>query len=426
LIKIYSKNSHLKFIELSFIILPLALISGPFLPDFIIVTSSIIFIHYCFKYYNFHLFKNKFFYLFLIYYFYISINSVFNNPNFDSIKISFSFVRFGVYTVAIIYLITCNEKILKNFFYVLFFCITILIFDGFFQYYFSYNIFGKPLVEAHRVSSFFGDELILGSYISRFFPILFGLFILLKNEIKINNSLIIIVFILAEVLVFLSGERTSFLFINLAAIYSLIMLKQFRKIRAISLISSIFILVLISFASNNVKSRIINHTLDQTRILNSGKLKVALNDNDQGIYIFSKQHTHHYITSIRMFVENKYFGVGVKNFRNFCNKHDYSVSNLSCSTHPHNTYLQILSELGLIGFLFILSFFLTFCYYSFIHILSKFKKTQFFSSFQICMLSGILIILWPIAPSGNFFNNWLIIISMIPVILFIWAIKLNK
>ena len=33
------------------------------------------------------------------------------------------------------------------------------------------------------------------------------------------------------------------------------------------------------------------------------------------LYIFSKEHTHHYITAYRMFLDNKILGVGVKNFR---------------------------------------------------------------------------------------------------------------
>jgi uncharacterized membrane protein YoaT (DUF817 family) len=41
------------------------------------------------------------------------------------------------------------------------------------------------------------------------------------------------------------------------------------------------------------------------------------------LYIFSKQHTHHYITAYRMFLDNKILGVGVKNFRNFCNDEKY-------------------------------------------------------------------------------------------------------
>ena len=55
-----------------------------------------------------------------------------------------------------------------------------------------------------------------------------------------------------------------------------------------------------------------------------------------------------------MFLDNKIFGVGMKNFRNYCSDDKYQVSKLSCSTHPHNTYIQILTETGLFGFLFIL------------------------------------------------------------------------
>ena len=32
----------------------------------------------------------------------------------------------------------------------------------------------------------------------------------------------------------------------------------------------------------------------------------------------------------------------------------YSVSELSCASHPHNTYIQILSETGIVGFIFLI------------------------------------------------------------------------
>ena len=54
-----------------------------------------------------------------------------------------------------------------------------------------------------------------------------------------------------------------------------------------------------------------------------------LNDKEEK-YIFSKEHTHHYITAYRMYLDNKIFGVGVKNFRKFCKNENYSVSILSC------------------------------------------------------------------------------------------------
>ena len=41
-------------------------------------------------------------------------------------------------------------------------------------------------------------------------------------------------------------------------------------------------------------------------------------EQKEEIYIFSKQHTHHYITAYKMYLDNKLIGVGVKNFRHYC------------------------------------------------------------------------------------------------------------
>ena len=50
----------------------------------------------------------------------------------------------------------------------------------------------------------------------------------------------------------------------------------------------------------------------------------------------------------KILMDNKTLGVGVKNFRKFCSNQKYIESSLSCATHPHNTYIQILSEIGII------------------------------------------------------------------------------
>ena len=51
----------------------------------------------------------------------------------------------------------------------------ILICDSLIQYYFGKNLVGFEL-KSGRVSSFFGEELILGSFILRTLPIFFNLF----------------------------------------------------------------------------------------------------------------------------------------------------------------------------------------------------------------------------------------------------------
>ena len=49
-----------------------------------------------------------------------------------------------------------------------------------------------------------------------------------------------------------------------------------------------------------------------------------------------------------------------------------------------------------------------------------------FFDFQLCLIVGILISLWPFSPSGNFFNNWLSIIYYLPVGFILYTLRLKK
>mgnify|MGYP007000106190 CR=1 len=63
----------------------------------------------------------------------------------------------------------------------------------YFQFFTGANLFGLEINNV-RVSSFFGDELIMGSYLSRLFPLLFALF-LVKPKQKFEKYFILIFFI---------------------------------------------------------------------------------------------------------------------------------------------------------------------------------------------------------------------------------------
>lgn len=397
-----------------FIFIPIFLITGPFLSDLSISLIAVLFLAYSIINKDFYYFKNKFFYIFIIFWVYLFLNSLFNNFNTDSIKISFFYFRFGIFVLAVIALINFDEKFIKYFFYSLIFCFLLLTIDGFVQYFFEKNLVGLPKASNNRISSFFGDELILGSYLSRLWPIFFCLSFYYYN--KSNKFLFfIILFILSEVLIFLSGERTAFFYINLSAIFVILFSKNLKKLRGLTLILSFLTIIMVSFFNPSAKNRIVDKTINQIKSPSSSE-----------IYIFSKQHTHHYISAYKMFLDNKLFGVGVKNFRNFCDNERYKVSKISCSTHPHNTYIQILSETGSLGLVFILIVLFIFIYHIVKHIKLAFENKQYFNDLQICILSGILITLWPFAPTGNFFNNWLNVLYFLYLPFLYWTKKKTK
>ncbi len=398
-----------------FSLIPFFLITGPLLSDLAISLISLLFLIYCFKKKNFSYFKNKFFYIFLIFWFYLLINSLINNFNLDSLKISFFCIRYGIFVIAIVALLNTDNKFIKYFFYCIFICFLALILDGFYQYFVGTNILGWE--SSIRISSFFGDEKILGSYISRLWPIFFGISIFVINKKDKLFFLFLFTFILSEALIFLSGDRSAFFYINLSAIFVILFSQKLLKLRLITLSASILVLILISFINPVAKERVFDQTIKQvlgteTRL-----------PGDQKIFIFSRTHTHHYTTAYKMYLDNKILGVGVKNFRKFCSDKRYEVSHLSCSSHPHNTYIQILSETGIIGFLFLIIVFIYFCNYIFKHIMFKFKGNYYFTDFEICILSGIAIYLWPFVPTGNVFNNWLNILMILNLPFLIWSRK---
>ena len=179
---------------------------------------------------------------------------------------------------------------------------------------------------------------------------------------------------------------------------------------------SLFLIILMINIYPNAKERFIDQTInDFTRNTFNNS-----NKEDDKLYIFSKPHNDMYITAYRIFLDNKFFGVGPRQYRNTCDK--YFVSEYSCETHPHNTYLELLSESGIFAFLIIIIIFILLIYISIKHFLFKFirGKKDVINDFEVCLLSAVIISLWPFSPSGSFFNNWMSIVYYFPAGLLLW------
>jgi O-antigen ligase len=412
-----------------FFLIPAFSILGNFFPDlFIVITVLYVF---------FTNFKNKesFFYnyikndnfikFFLIFLSYLLLNSIinffYNNFfSFNLFKDYFSrtlfLFRFIIYPISIIYLAKkFNLRFKKKYGIILLFTILFVLTDTLIQYYFGKDLFGfepkeRGQLALNRLSGPFNDELIPGGFLMRYlFVSLFLLVIIVKKKFFNMFFIFFITFNLCVIL--LTGERAAFALSSFGLLICFIIFKNFRTKLLISFFFGLFFLSLILLNNSNLKNRVIDYTYFQLGL-----------DEKNSSFIDSPYGAH-YETALKIWNNNKLIGIGVKQFRVHCAYEEYNdikskLRSVRCATHPHNTYLEILSETGLIGMgFFLLLFFFLIKKIYFIH---KYEKNIKW------ILISIILLFWPIISTGSFFTNGTqIYFSFLLTIIFLLERKKN-
>ena len=130
----------------------------------------------------------------------------------------------------------------------------------------------------------------------------------------------------------------------------LLFLKQVRKF----FFPLIFLVSISFFAAFNFNLKVKENFTNFYFQIN--QIKTALFSDDS-----SYKNTPFYIREFATFYDtwrlNKFIGGGVKNFRYYCHERENIDKNTKfvCNMHPHNYYLEILTETGVIGFLILIS-----------------------------------------------------------------------
>ena len=402
------------------------LVTGPFLPDLLLSLLSLWFLYYTFKHKLFYVFQNKFFYIFLLFCLCCIFSSLLSDNIFLSFESSLFYFRIGIFCLLISFLISQDKIILKYFYYTLLLTFSVLIFYALIEYIFHLN------KHPSRISSFFGEELILGSYLSRLLPLITALFFIRKNKSNKEKNFFLIFFALTYLVILISGERAAFFYVNLTLLIFIFFIKINKKklLLVITIFLSIFFIFMLSIKFNETGKRLLErYTLsiyismnlssffskkDELSNKNSNNLKTS-NISTNKLIIFTKGHEELYLTAFKMFLDRPIIGHGPKMFRVKCSDPNYSSGKLSCMTHPHNFYIQLIAETGIVGFSFLFGLFVCSIY-----LLIKFyyfkivKKNTIYSNYQICLLTCLLITVWPFIPNGNFFNNYLMILYCLP------------
>jgi hypothetical protein len=367
-----------------------------------------------------------------IYLVYLFFNSLFNNYDgadlSKNLKVVLSAIRFFiVFLIIQIYLQRIGLKRINQIFKIWFLIFLFLIFDTLFQFIFGYNLIGiksefvfpsncndfsimyfflndnrtecVPYLNTLRLSSFFGNEKIIGSFLLHFSPFAILTYIFIYPAKK-NYFLLILYFLLLTV--FWSGERMSFILLASAVFLFFIL---FFKLFNWKLLLIFFFCVILSLYFSYKKNDKISNRYEETIYIS----KKALNNEINLPYISIWKR------AFDNFKKNKLFGSGINSFRSCYYKEDNKDGWLitikpeilnkygkqSCTTHSHNLYVHILSETGLVG----ISLFLMILYSVLLKIKKNYSKSKNKTMIKASMIC-IFILFFPLKTSGQIFSTF--------------------
>ena len=405
------------FFSLLLISMPIVLITGPAIPDILLSFIALYFLVKSFWKKKWYYYKNYLVIGFLIFSLYGIIRSVFSGMPIDSLTTggSMFYFRYIFFAMGVWYLLDNNPYLSKCFLTISIISISVVCLDGLYQYYSGINFFGNKGYKTDRLTGLFGKEPIIGRYIAHLGLFTFALIYQSFQKTKKMMIFSVLFLVMCEVIVFLTGERAPLLYVSMFTVLVVIFVPHFRIYRIIGVIFSVTIIIGILQINPAAKSRMVDITIEQ------------VSQTELPFLPYSPHHEEHYISALKMFADKPLFGVGTNTFRFKCENPEY-IYKRSCSTHPHNFYIQILAELGFVGFIFISAFFL---YLTFIGIkqfffLIKSNKTKQIP-FEFLLYPMILFIYWwPLIPNMSFYNNWNNVLIMLPLGFFMKYFYGNK
>jgi hypothetical protein len=375
------------------ILLPIGLLISTGVSETIVVLSAIFFLIYSISKNKFDWIKNKYFYLLILFWFGLIINFIFSKNQELSMFRSFGFIKYIIYIFAIKYLLDKNKNSEILF---IFISLVVLVttFDIYFEYINKKNILGFQSSDPTRIASFLRKELKIAHFLLGFCLLSIGYYF---EKFKNKSYKFIIIGYVSLLLiltsVFLTGERANSIKGFICIVIFILLIKNNFKYKKIFIIIAMILPIIIYFCSDRIKQRFDMYLSSKYRdanIINALK---------------GTHHAAHYYTAFEIFKSYPIFGIGNKNFREECSNLKYdnkSYTRISerCSTHPHQIYLELISEHGVIGSIIIL----------FVIFYSVFKSfINFNKKNNLIQLGAIIFVACtfvPLIPSGSFFTSF--------------------
>ena len=366
--------------------------------------------------------------------------------HYDLVKLvkSIAFFRFFLMLLIVYYLSKFDILNFKFFFLSAGLVPVLLSLDIIYQYIFGFDIIGIKSQPGNYNSGFFGDELIAGGFIKNFcFFSIFCLTFFFKKKNNLRFILTILVICILGSGILFSGNRMPLILFFVGLLLIFIISKELKKILFTSFIVLFIIFGFIGSFDSKISTKYLSYYVNAKVILGlehqekrykkktfeheEVRSSVSIEEKEpwqrfinnpewegkplKDDFEFSwpmqnelDSHTKLYATALDVWGKNKIFGNGIKSFRQDCKHFLLHKKNRLCSNHPHNYYLEILTDLGILGLASLIIIALLFI----IFLVKNYKFLRSNNIENIFLLAATISLIleaFPIKSSGSIFTT---------------------
>ncbi len=387
-------------------ILPISIVLGSSISLINVVLLGLLFFPEYLKNANIRIYGKKVLITFTILYIYLLFNSLISIDYSSGIFRNVGFIRFILFFLItnLIFYNLDNNNILK----VWTFIFLLIVIDIYVERITGSNILGYGKVQIDgifqphgpRVVSFFKTEPIAGAFVTGFVFIILGfLFESFKKEKDILKIFVVLILLFSLIGILITGERSNTIKALIGTLLFFLLSDFLKwKTKIISLIIFLTLFSITIYSSDYLKNRYVGQIFQKLKTEeNRKKFK------EESLYFKL------YKSGISVFKNYTILGVGNKNYRiESCDEKKNRVyKDYYCLTHPHQVYIEFLSEHGIFGTAIILST----IFYLLFRILRQIILSQ--NHIQIGSFVFILINFIPLLPSGSFFSDFNLTLFMI-------------
>lgn len=372
-------------------LLPALLLFSRAIADITVVLVGLAFLYHSYKYADWNWLHQPWLKAVLMFWAYLLlVNAPLSILPVESFKYALTFIRWPLFAAALAYWLLRNQKQQQSFLAGLLVTSLLVVADTGWQYLFGADWFGIKRFDEERLTGPFRNPVPGTLMLRLWFIALFGMLLwqVFTTRSRIQGLMIVLALLLGLGFMFITGERMALMLFATAGL--LIVVAYFfeypsERIPLLAgLVAMAILLWLLMESTPHMTERSVYSIVDKL---------ANFHESDYGLV---------FAAAWEVWQQHFWLGNGLHSYQQVCQQMDlFANSNMRC-THPHNLYLQLGAETGLIGAVLFISMLAMIYITALRQALKKRCYLHLSMSFSILTVS-----FWPLIGGISVFNNWI-------------------